>query len=179
VKLNNICNMGLIDFSFENKICVDFINRYTTIDCVVDSDIDGTFWNGILVERNRIIVDLSMAHPGDLLHEAGHLATMPQSSRLEVFHDLDEMPNLMQLVLETGKPYGDDDGSTGWAYAACLKLKLPTELPFAHGYNNNEELHLICKSPLSRFGYPLKKLKLLKTYTLDWCMLGWDINLID
>jgi hypothetical protein len=170
---------SIFDFNETNQKCVNFIRKHTTIDCKTDSDEDGTFWDGIFTYGNEMIVNLEMAHPGDLLHEAGHLATMLLKDRKFISHDMDFMPKLHELVLNTGMPYGSDDAATGWAYAACQHLEIPTTMPFENGYENEEMLHAICQSPLSRFGYPLRKLGMLQFSQTKWRIIAWDINLLN
>jgi hypothetical protein len=60
---------------------IDFIQRNTLIPCAIDNDIEGyhdlCFWDGIKTTNGTLTVNPDVAHPGDLLHEAGHLAILP------------------------------------------------------------------------------------------------------
>lgn len=173
-------NRCIPDFNLKkiNQKCVNFINQHTTIECVVAPDEDGTFWDGIRTVGNVMTVELGMAHTGDLLHEAGHLATMLITSRSEISHDMDFMPELKELINKTKMPYGCDNAATGWAFAACLFLDLDTVLPFETGYEQGDMLHLICHSSTSnQFGTALRELG-LHPDTDIWNMQHWDINLI-
>jgi hypothetical protein len=167
-----------LEFNTVNESIVRFIRDNTTIICKTSANEDGTFWDGISTFGDTITVNLDMAHPGDLLHEAGHLATMLLPQRLHIMHNMDFMPELAEAVLNHSMPYGDDDAATGWAYAACVRLNLPTTLPFDNGYDNEEIHHETCQSPRSRFGYPLYTLGLLKRFKYEWNMIAWDINLL-
>lgn len=173
-----IVELTNIELNKMNQQCFDFIRQYTTIECIIDPYEPGSFWNGISTIGNLIIINLEEAHPGDILHEAGHIATMPMSSRTWIPHDMDFMPELAELVFDTGMPYGCDIAATGWAYAACLFLNLPTMLPFESGYDEKEKYHLMCERSTGIFGTPLKKLGLINANKSMWKMESWDINLL-
>lgn len=84
---------------------------------------DETFLPGILVERGELVIDAEkLTHPGDLLHEAGHIAVMPPSERPNLNADLHSGP-------------GEEMAAIAWSYAAAVHLELPlTELFHADGY---------------------------------------------
>lgn len=88
----------------------------------------GTFLPGILVQNGKLLVDeTELTYPGDLLHEAGHLAVAQGSVR----------PSLSGEVLIPG---ADMDAvevqATAWAYAALTHLGLdPTVLFHDGGYS--------------------------------------------
>lgn len=84
---------------------------------------------GICIHYGTIIIDrCKLKYPGDLLHEAAHLAVARPEKR-----------PLMDGLLES-----DDDESKGeelmsipWSYAAALHLGLDPEIVFhEHGYKN-------------------------------------------
>jgi GNAT superfamily N-acetyltransferase len=81
-----------------------------------------TFLPGIQLVANGLNVDIdALLYPGDLLHEAGHLAVMPAENR----------------YLEA-PPTGDaaeEIAAIAWSYAAIVHLGLPPEVVFhPHGY---------------------------------------------
>lgn len=83
------------------------------------------FLPGICVEGGRLLVDESeLAYPGDMLHEAGHLAVAPAGLR----------PTLGGEVVIPG---ADMDAfevlATAWAYAAVRHLGLAPEVLFHEG----------------------------------------------
>jgi GNAT superfamily N-acetyltransferase len=74
--------------------------------------------NGLRIERERLL------HPGDLLHEAGHLAVMPPEAR----------------HLDGPEPTdaGEELAATAWSYAAALHLGIPvTQVIHDYGYRNS------------------------------------------
>ncbi len=85
-----------------------------------------SFLPGIEAREGKIIYDVKrLAFPGDLLHEAGHLATTPRDVR--------------------GKAQGDFKGNGGdemaaiaWSYAALQYLGLPLSVVFhEQGYKGD------------------------------------------
>ncbi|MBK9452693.1 MAG: aspartyl/asparaginyl beta-hydroxylase domain-containing protein [Bacteroidetes bacterium] len=78
-----------------------------------------TFLPGLEVIAGTIVIDRSqLKYPGDILHEAGHIALLPSEKR-EMFSG-----NVAETLPEHG---GDEVGVILWSYAACLHLGLPVE----------------------------------------------------
>jgi hypothetical protein len=100
----------------------------------------GSFLPGVLVEGGRLLVDeAQLTYPGDLLHEAGHLAVAPASLR----------PNLSGEVVIPGADMGAVEvQATAWAYAALTHLGLEPQVLFHEG------------------GYMGKSEGLIRTFTL-------------
>lgn len=63
---------------------IDFLREIGL--CVEERDLsDKTFLPGILVEKGGLIVDrVKLRYPGDLLHEAGHLAVVSARRRADL-----------------------------------------------------------------------------------------------
>ncbi len=82
-----------------------------------------TFLPGILIENGGLVIDeRRLLHPGDLLHEAGHLAVVPDALR----------PQLGGSV--TSDP-AEEIMAIAWSYAAVVQLGLEPQLLFhAGGY---------------------------------------------
>ena len=95
---------------------------------VVEGPIEGdTFLPGIRVDAGRLLVDPErLEWPGDLLHEAGHLALVPAASR----------PATTGEVQVPGVPMGQvEPAAMLWSYAAALHLRLDPAVVFhAGGY---------------------------------------------
>lgn len=88
---------------------------------------DDTFLPGLSLKGNCILMDKSkLNYPGDLLHEAGHIAVTEAHLRpLIGSHKMsDEWPNL-----------GDEIAAILWSYAALRHLNLNPEIVFhPNGY---------------------------------------------
>ncbi len=87
---------------------------------------DPTFLPGILIRNGGLVVDRSkLLYPGDMLHEAGHLAVMPPRIRQKMNGDLDFDP-IHQ---------GGELAAIAWSYAACVHLGIDSRIVFhEHGY---------------------------------------------
>jgi hypothetical protein len=88
---------------------------------------DGGFLPGIRVSRGELLVDESrLAYPGDLLHEAGHIAVAPPALRAELSGSID-LPGVDMGALEVA--------AVAWSYAAALAIGLDPAVVFhAGGY---------------------------------------------
>ncbi len=93
---------------------------------------DDTFLPGILVERGRILVEEEkLGYPGDLLHEAGHLAVAPGQLRSELSGEV-VLPGFNMDLVEAQ--------SIAWSYAACVYLHLnPNVIFHDKGYKGKSE----------------------------------------
>lgn len=80
-----------------------------------------TFLPGLHIEAGCLHVDPHrLLHPGDLLHEAGHLAVVDGDLRSTLGPGGLEDPGLEMAAI-------------AWSYAACLELGLPLEVLFHNG----------------------------------------------
>jgi hypothetical protein len=91
-----------------------------------------TFLPGILVENGRILVDEArLTYPGDLLHEAGHLAVAPSGLRSSLSGEV-ALPGVWMEPVEVQ--------AIAWSYAAILYLGLaPTVVFHEGGYRAESE----------------------------------------
>jgi hypothetical protein len=79
---------------------------------------DDTFLPGVALEAGGLVVDPEhLLYPGDLLHEAGHLATMLPEQRASA-------------GMNAGFDMGDEIAAQTWSYAATVHLELPPEIVF-------------------------------------------------
>jgi len=83
---------------------------------------DQGFLPGIQMVRGGLRVDLNaLLYPGDLLHEAGHLAVMTSDRRLAEFPASSDPAEEMAAI--------------AWSYAAALHIDIPPEVVFhTNGY---------------------------------------------
>lgn len=82
------------------------------------------FMPGVGVENGVLMVDRStLLYPGDLLHEAGHLAIMPPDRRSKAAGNI-------------GSNLGEEIAAQAWSYAAALAADIPLEIVFHdNGYH--------------------------------------------
>jgi hypothetical protein len=104
---------------------------------------EGTFLPGVSLECGGLVVDPErLLYPGDLLHEAGHLAVMPPVAR-------------GSAAANAGSDMGDEIAAQTWSYAAAVHLGLAPEIVFhAAGYRGSAA-HLIQVFREGRAGVPL------------------------
>jgi len=90
-----------------------------------------TFLPGLKMSKGRLLIDPDqLLYPGDILHEAGHLACMPPEIRKDMSDDL---PN-------SDLHAGGEMMAIGWSYAACIYLNLDSSVVFhEHGYKDGSE----------------------------------------
>lgn len=95
----------------------------------------GTFLPGLLISANTIFVDREkLKYPGDLLHEAGHIAVTEEHIR----------PLIGTPEMDEDWPTdGDEIATILWSYAASCKLNLDLEIVFHLGGYKNESEWLI------------------------------------
>ena len=91
-----------------------------------------TFLPGLNLYQNSILVDIEkLKYPGDLLHEAGHLAVTDTKLR----------PLIGTSKMDSNWPTeGDEIASILWSYAASHFLNLDMKIVFhPNGYKNESE----------------------------------------
>ena len=82
---------------------------------------DDTILPGIRVDCGTILIDeAKLTYPGDLLHEAGHVAVTPAEKR-------------MRLGGDVGKKASEEMMAIAWSYAAAVHLGLDLRILFHDG----------------------------------------------
>ncbi|HEY6803664.1 MAG TPA: hypothetical protein VI306_08805 [Pyrinomonadaceae bacterium] len=124
----------------------DFV-RSTGIDVQPSKITWKTQFPGLDIRAGAVLVDESqLIHPGNILHEAGHIAV----------HDPEKRKN---LKFQPGR--GEELSALAWSYAATVHLKLDMELVFYpgsfHGWStalveNFKEERYVGIPLLQRFG---------------------------
>jgi hypothetical protein len=101
-----------------------------------------TFLPGIDIRDGAIVVDEErLAHPGDLLHEAGHLAVAAPAER-----------NAPRLTPSDG----DEIAAQAWSYAAVRHLELDPAIVFhGEGYRGSAKALIENFAAGRTFGQPL------------------------
>ena len=105
---------------------------------------DDTFLPGILIDRGVLLIDANrLKFPGDILHEAGHMAIMMHGKRAQRSNDI-------------SMDAGDELGAIAWSWAALTHLELPRECVFhADGYKEDAQWLIDLFSSGNGFGVPL------------------------
>ena len=113
------------------KSIVKFLNSIDLV--VVEKKLpNDTFLPGLSLKGNTILMDLEkLKHPGDLLHEAGHIAVTEEKIR----------PSLGTEEIGDNWPTdGEEIAAILWSYAASYYLNLDLEIVFhPNGYKNDSE----------------------------------------
>jgi hypothetical protein len=83
-----------------------------------------SFLPGLRLDAGVLVIDRSaLRWPGDLLHEAGHVATTPAALRAGLSDQIADDPAV---------PHRGEAEATAWAWAALCHLGLPPDVLF-HG----------------------------------------------
>lgn len=111
-----------------------------------------TFLPGISILAGSLVIDRArLAYPGDLLHEAGHIAVVLPTQRPALSDNLESNP-------------GDEMAAIAWSYAAALHIGLdPAVVLHEHGYQGGGASILENFAAGRTFGVPL-----LQWYGLTW-----------
>jgi hypothetical protein len=100
---------------------------------VVEQELtEDTFLPGLSIQGNSVLIDHEkLKYPGDILHEAGHIATTEAEKR----------PLIGTSEIGDDWPSdGDELASILWSYAASNFLKLDLNIVFhPNGYKNDAE----------------------------------------
>lgn len=91
-----------------------------------------TFLPGLLIQDGVLLFDPTrLAYPGDMLHEAGHIAVSEPAERQGLSGNLTE---------QRPEKEGEELAVLLWSYAACLRLGLEPEVVFhPTGYNGQSQ----------------------------------------
>jgi hypothetical protein len=93
---------------------------------VTATDLPSSFLPGLTIEAGGLLVDEArLEYPGDLLHEAGHIAVAPPELRPSMSGSLDDVPGLDTAMLEWA--------AIPWSYAAALEAGIDPRLVFHEG----------------------------------------------
>ena len=132
--------------SSDREITAKIVNFLNEIDIPVShGDVpDDTFLPGILVKGASLVIDQEkLKHPGDLLHEAGHIAVMTKEEREKLYNDVSKNP-------------GDEMATIAWSWAALKHLKLSPNVVFhPNGYKGDSEWLIDVFENYGGLGVPL------------------------
>lgn len=106
------------------------------------------FLPGICISNGGLIVDkATLKYPGDILHEAGHLAVISSEERQKIDGVLDT---------NTDKSAGEEMMAIAWSYAAAVHLNIDPSIVFhEYGYKGGGATIVKNFSEGRYFGLPL------------------------
>lgn len=107
-----------------------------------------TFTPGITIIGSKLIVDREqMKYPGDLLHEAGHIALLTEAQRTKLDGD---------ATADDKRTEGYELGVLSWSYFAALEAGVPPEAVFhSDGYKGESQWLLDNFRDKKYIGFPL------------------------
>lgn len=127
--------------------CIQFIENIGIN--VVEKNLDQpTFLPGLILGTNTIYVDYTkLKYPGDILHEAGHIAVSSPLEREQIG---------TANIPDTWPTPGDEIATILWSYAALKHLDLPAEFVFhPDGYKNQSDWYIDNLTNGNFIGLPL------------------------
>jgi hypothetical protein len=131
--------------------CIHFLNSIgiPTLFREIES---GSFLPGLLIENGSIVIDRdALLFPGDILHEAGHIAVVPAAERSSLNQ---------QSIAESKNRETEEMMAIAWSYAACIHLGLDPHIVFHEsGYKGGGKSIVESFSAGNFFGTPM----------LQWC----------
>jgi hypothetical protein len=112
---------------------------------------ENTFLPGILIRNGELVIDKNkLVYPGDLLHEAGHIAVATTGDRKKMNGNLanNEQSAAQEMM------------AIAWSYAACVHLELDPHLVFHENGYKGDGKNIVDNFQQGRFfGTPM----------LQWC----------
>jgi hypothetical protein len=118
------------------RYCAEFVNQIG-LDVKEETGATG-FVPGVKIVDGALRYDLTSALPGDLLHEAGHLAVLPSALRACCNVDVDLLSEKIYNALQAAQACGNEGAkrallqcgeqeATAWAWAVGVHLGLPVK----------------------------------------------------
>lgn len=134
--LDCVCNEwlgGMIRHSSEIEAIVSFLQKIG-IQVASEKLEEDTFLPGLLIRNGGIVYDPEkLKYPGDMLHEAGHIAVAEETEQLT--GNVAKGDNRVEMGLEIG--------AILWSYAASKAIGLPEDTVFhPHGYRGQSEWYI-------------------------------------
>lgn len=131
--------------------CISFLHSIgiSTANAAIDT---GEFLPGLMIRNGTILIDKDkLLYPGDILHEAGHIAVTPAANR--PFLD-------QQSITESKHRESEEMMAIAWSYAACIHLQIDPAIVFhENGYRGGANNIIENFQEGRYFGTPM----------LQWC----------
>ncbi len=101
--------------------CMSFLNEIG-IETMFETLVEPCFLPGLSIRNGTIIIDReALYYPGDILHEAGHIAVVPATER----HTLNA-----SVIEKREQREAEEMMAIAWSYAACMHLGLDPYVVF-------------------------------------------------
>lgn len=129
------------------QLILDFLKEIGIGTRFVPGPLENTFVPGIRIENGSLsICRAQLLYPGDLLHEAAHLAVVPPETRAKMNDS-------------AGDSGGDEMAAIAWSYAALRHLRLSPDIVFhPEGYKGGSKSIIENFTAGRYFGVPLLQL---------------------
>ncbi|MBS1664716.1 MAG: hypothetical protein JST68_26965 [Bacteroidetes bacterium] len=124
-------------------------------------NIDGrSFLPGLSIERGRLVIDLQgLAHVGDILHEAGHIAVVTGDERVGLDED---------AITNSKNREAEEMMAIAWSYAACVHLGMDPLIVFHEAGYKGGGMAIVENFRAGRYlGLPM----------LQWCKMAKEPGL--
>ena len=124
-----------------------------------DISAEDQFLPGMCIRNSGLVIDInSLKHPGDLLHEAGHLAVTAPAKRATMNG---------KVANNSDEDIGEEIMAIAWSYAAAIRLQLDPKIVFHDdGYKGDSDHILRNFSQGYYIGVPM----------LQWIGLAYDFK---
>jgi len=128
---------------------------------------EDTFLPGITIRNGGIVADRQrLLYPGDLLHEAGHIAVVAPHLRPELNDNVISSPDHND---------GNEIAAILWSYAALKHIGLPEETVFhPHGYKGDSRWYIDNFRNGTYIGLPLLQWMGMTTDTAQAALKGTE-----
>ncbi|MEO5645810.1 MAG: hypothetical protein ABIQ40_08335 [Bacteroidia bacterium] len=128
---------------------------------------DSSFMPGMIIRNGKLIVDIeTLKYPGDLLHEAGHIAVSHPEKRNKMNGEIAK------------ENAGEEIAALLWSYMAARETGIPAEVVFhPDGYKGDSEWLLENFKNKMFIGYPLLNwMKIFEKKDGDLKVISWLRN---
>ncbi len=131
--------------------CISFLNEIG-IETKFEKLDEPCFLPGLTIRNGNIIIDKeTLSYPGDILHEAGHIAVVPAAER----HTLSAA-----AIEKREQREAEEMMAIAWSYAACMHLGLDPYVVFHDdGYKGGGSYIADNFSNKNYFGLPMLQWK--------------------
>lgn len=132
-------------------ICISFLEEIG-IETKFEKLDEPCFLPGLTIRNGNIIIDKeSLSYPGDILHEAGHIASVPAAERLTL---------TASSIEKREQREAEEMMAIAWSYAACMRLDLDPYVVFHNdGYRGGGGYIADSFSNKNYFGVPMLQWK--------------------